>query len=160
MEKETIDLTGFGSLWDKDGEATFEENLCKAFHYLVEKKLLDDKKQRYKICISRIKSKGDYPERYSTIEYSSILRLKNFWRRVFSKPFSVNQIEIYNEEKSNKFDSYEKVGDGRSAWGIYSASVRALKENREYEKLQKLPEQQREKETKRLEKRINYLVIS
>ena len=148
MGKEIIDLTGFGSLWDKDGEATFEENLYKAFRYLVEKKLLDDKKQKYKICISRIKRKGDYPERYSIVEEGSILRLKNFWGRVFYKPFSVNQIEIYNEEKSNEFDSYERVGDGRSAWGIYSAFVRKSNEDRDIEK-----------GIKKNEKSINHFVI-
>ena len=58
-----------------------------------------------------------------------------------------------------KWESYRKEAERKSAWGMYSATIRAQNERKEYAEAHKLPPEQREKEIKRLNNRPNGLII-
>ncbi len=161
MEKEIIDLSNFGNIWDEYeyGHLIFESNLCDVFDYLEENNLLNNKKQKYKFCVSKLKFKNNSPERYSVSREGTILKLNNFWKVIFGKTFSVDQIEDYREKESHKWENWEKQVQRRSSWGVYSALVRSSNENIKYNNIQKLPAEEREKELQKLKGITNFLVI-
>lgn len=63
------------------------------------------------------------------------------------------------EDFDLKWELYRKEAERRSAWGFYSAVIRAQNEEKEYEEACKLLPDKKEKELKRLKNRFNHLII-
>ncbi len=154
------DLSGFGDLWDQNGDIPFKENLKNAFCEIEDCGLLDDKKKKYEFLVSKcfFPKIGD-PYRDSFVKKGTIRTLFNLWKKTFSEPFDKEELISFREEKSHYWENYRKEAERKSAWGAYGAYVRSQNEQREYAEAEKLPTEQKEKKIKELKNRTNHLVI-
>ncbi|MDQ5930173.1 MAG: hypothetical protein QG594_1960 [Bacteroidota bacterium] len=159
MKKNIIDLTSFKELYDEDGDLLFEDNLTDLFEYLQENNLLKDKKQKYIFWVSKVLGGQDDPYRDARERTGTIRKLSNYWKNTFGKPFSSEFLVKLYEKRESRIEDFVQQGRKEHAWGVYSAHVRHQNEIREYQKADKLPEKEKEKEISRLKNRPNHLVI-
>jgi hypothetical protein len=156
--EEVINLSEFEELLDEDGFQLFEENLASVFEYLRDKELLHDKKQRYIFLVSKV-SGGDDPFRYLKEREGTIRKLLNYWKGTFREKFSEGKLDEIINGRKFKMEMYEKDAERKSAWGLYGSTMRLQREIADYQKAEKLPPVEKEREMRRLRSRTNNLII-